>query len=234
MSGLTSGFVIYENEKENIIILRRKLYGREILDLEVDGAMETMMYLDEKKRNDLIFPYMTHFSYAFAWNPDLSSTYLIGGGGFAYPRYYLSHYPEKKIHVAEYSQSIVDVSKDYFYLNELLESPNFRLSVADGFSLLEQENEIYDVIINDAFTGSRSEGRNEEVMRSISSHLSHHGIYMENMIGIPAGLRSFSTTKYVRLVKKYFKYTKLIVAEDDRSKFESQNLVLVASNEELL
>ncbi len=228
---MTGGFPIYENEIEDIVVYRRQYDGKEILDLEVNGAMESMMYLDAEYRDDLIFPYMSHFSYAFAVNPDLKKTYLIGGGGFSYPRYYLSHYPEKSICVAEYSKAIVEVSERYFGLEELLGNPRFQLHVGDGFAFLQQE---YDVIINDAFIGSQSEGRNEEVTKQIREHLSPKGIYIVNYVGAPKGWKAYLTRRYLKQLKRYFRYTKVIQAEDDRGMYEPQNLVIFASNEELL
>jgi spermidine synthase len=57
--------------------------------------MESAVYTDpETENHELVFPYMQRFSYAFAVNPAIQKTLLIGGGAFSYPRYYLAKYPD--------------------------------------------------------------------------------------------------------------------------------------------
>lgn len=204
--------------------------------LFVNELMESAMYLDEDKKYDLLFPYMQRFSYAFTVNPDIQDTLMLGGGGFSYPKYYLHKYPQARIKVCEISEDIIDVAMKYFGVSDLEESMKKRLSVfcGDGFSMMEENRHAYDFIINDAFIGREEIGRSEKDIALVHDNLKNTGIYMTNLVGSPKGLHKYVWKQYQALLKKYFKYTALILTEDDYPENMPQNLLLVASDTELL
>lgn len=231
-------YFLYDKETQyGHIQVADTLYEEEpICFLFVNGLMESAMYLDEEKKYDLLFPYMQRFSYAFAVNPDIKDTLMLGGGGFSYPKYYLHEYPDAIITVCEISEDIIDVAKKYFGVSELEDSMKERLSVyyGDGFSMIEENRHVYDFIINDAFIGREETGRSEKDIELIHGHLTTTGIYITNLVGSLSGRYKHVWKHYQTLLKKYFKYTSLILTEDDCPADIPQNLLLAASDTELL
>ena len=117
------------------------LYNEERMRLLlVDGAMQSAQYLDPLLEDELAFEYMREFEWAFRLHPSAQRVLLIGGGGFAYPRFFLKQYPEKSIDVVELSPTIVEVARDYFGLRALeAQYPDrLRVIVGDGHRYLEK------------------------------------------------------------------------------------------------
>lgn len=117
------------------------LYNEERMRLLlVDGAMQSAQYLDPRLQDELAFEYMREFEWAFRLHPAAQRVLLIGGGGFAYPRFFLKQYPEKSIDVIELSPTIVEIAREYFGLRalEAQYSDRLRVIVGDGRRYLEK------------------------------------------------------------------------------------------------
>lgn len=117
------------------------LYNEERMRLLlVDGAMQSAQYLDPLLEDELAFEYMREFEWAFRLHPSARRVLLIGGGGFAYPRFFLKNYPEKSIDVIELSPTIVEIAREYFGLRTLeAQYPDrLRVIVGDGHRYLEK------------------------------------------------------------------------------------------------
>lgn len=117
------------------------LYNEERMRLLlVDGAMQSAQYLDPLLEDELAFEYMREFEWAFRLHPSARRVLLIGGGGFAYPRFFLKNYPEKSIDVIELSPTIVEIAREYFGLRALeAQYPDrLRVIVGDGHRYLEK------------------------------------------------------------------------------------------------
>ncbi len=230
--------IVYKKETElgKIQVIDADYEGEPILFLIVNGQMESAMFLDKAKELDLIFPYMQKFSYAFAIKPDIRHTYLIGGGAFSYPKYYLDRYRKAKITVSEMSEEIVDLAYRFFRLDELDMEERANLSVVkeDGFAWLAKTKEKFDLIINDAFIGNAMQGRDDENTSLVAEHLQEDGIYMINMVSARFGFHALNRFAYQRVLHKYFANIKVIVCEEDILPWEKQNILVVASNKELL
>lgn len=238
---------INDAEKKNIIYEKDTPYGMiqvvdTILDDEavsfllVDGQMESAMYLDEEKKYDLIFPYMQKISYAFAVNPNIHDVFLIGGGGFSYPKYYLHKYQTRDITVAEISKDIIDVSYRYYGLDELDIEKKSHLHIVseDGFAWMKEHPHRFDLIINDAFTGDREIGRTHEDIELIRDHLCDDGILIINGISAIRGIHAHAGKRLISVLKKSFQYTVEMKCDEDLPAYEKQNVLFIASNKPLL
>ena len=138
------------------------LYNEERMRLLlVDGAMQSAQYLDPLLEDELAFEYMREFEWAFRLHPSAQRVLLIGGGGFAYPRFFLKQYPEKSIDVVELSPTIVEVARDYFGLRALeTQYPDrLRVIVGDGHRYLEKLSATF--IASDAPAGAANAGDRE-------------------------------------------------------------------------
>ncbi len=222
------GQILVRNELEN---------GEWVRYLRVNERPESAMYCDPEKLNELVFPYMRYFVYALSARPEIRRTLLIGGGGFAYPRYYLEHYPDREITVAEISPDIVEISRQWFGLKKLeAQKDRFQLWEGNGFSKLAASEEKFDLIINDAFQGGRSIGRRGGDTACIAEHLNPGGIYMVNVITAETGLFSLPGKLFASSVRNVLPYTILLGCGQDDPQIRptnSQNCLLLASDREL-
>ena len=138
------------------------LYNEERMRLLlVDGAMQSAQYLDPLLEDELAFEYMREFEWAFRLHPAARRVLLIGGGGFAYPRFFLKNYPEKSIDVIELSPTIVEIAREYFGLRALeAQYPDrLRVIVGDGHRYLEKLSATF--ISSDATAGAANAGDRE-------------------------------------------------------------------------
>ena len=238
---------ILDAEKKNVIYEKNSPYGRiQVVDtilndeavsfLLVDGQMESAMYLAEDKKYDLIFPYMQKLSYAFAVNPDIHDVFLIGGGGFSYPKYYLHKYQTRDITVAEISKDIIDVSYRYYGLDEVdIEKRSYLHIISeDGFTWMKNNRHHFDLIINDAFTGDTPEGRNVENIALMKEHLTDNGILIINGVSAIRGWHARKGKQLIRLLKNYFEHTAEMKCDDEISPYDNQNILFIASDSPLL
>ena len=156
--------------RKNILFEKKTLGGTlrvvdTVLDDEavsfllVNDTYQSAMYLSEEKKYDLVFPYMRRFDYAFFVNPEIQNTFLIGGGGFAYPKFYVHTYENAEITVSEINTDVISVAFQYFGLHDLSEDETKRMHIVneDGIEYLRESNKKFDLIINDAFTGKKEQ-----------------------------------------------------------------------------
>ncbi len=207
--------------------------------LMVRGAIESATFTDPEMRNELVFPYLSQLSFAFSLRPEIRKTLLIGGGAFAYPKYYISHYPDREMDVVEIDGRLTDIAKKHFYLDELLadESRSRRLRIIneDGFDYLLRCADSYDFIIDDAYSGKRAirELRSETGIGLIRRRLTEGGIYAVNVAAALRGPFALRGRRMERMLKKSFRFTTTIPCDDSLSSWSLQNSLMFASDREL-
>lgn len=204
--------------------------------LVINETYQSAMYLDPSKYYDLVFPYMQRFSYVFQLDETIKDTFLIGGGAFAYPKYYVHQYPDSQITVAETNTDIISVAFQYFGLHQLSKDETKRLHILneDGFQYLRSQEKKYDLIINDAFIGKKDQGRSEEETDIIYQSLKENGFYIVNVGTALAGPLAKKGNAFRKMLQKKFKHTVMIPCEDDRSAYEIQNVLMIGSDRELV
>lgn len=237
------------------------LYNEERMRLLlVDGAMQSAQYLDPLLQDELAFEYMREFEWAFRLHPAAQRVLLIGGGGFAYPRFFLKQYPEKSIDVVELSPTIVEVARDYFGLRalEAQYSDRLRVIVGDGHRYLEKlsatfattdasvgvanagdreahtaaegDSLRYDAILNDAYIGYKSSASMRASAQLFHQCLTDGGLYAANMVTALRGLHSIQMRRERKNYQKAFAYTFLMQCDDEISPFVPQNNIFFASD----
>lgn len=228
--------------------------------LLVDGAMQSAQYLDPLLEDELAFEYMREFEWAFRLHPAARRVLLIGGGGFAYPRFFLKKYPEKSIDVIELSPTIVEIAREYFGLRALeAQYPDrLRVIVGDGHRYLENlsatfaatdasvgvgnagDREVhtaaegdplrYDAILNDAYIGYKSSASMQASAQLFHQCLTDGGLYAANMVTALRGLHSIQMRREQKNFQKVFSYTFLMQCDDEISPFVPQNNIFFASD----
>lgn len=224
------------------IRIEDRFFGKQLVRfLMVDGAIETASYLAEGKEYDLFSDYLKGFNWIFQINPRIKKTLLIGGGGFAYPKYYIHEFPEKSIDVVEMNPTMVELAHEFFGLDQLIASYDLEntkrlgIFIDRGERYLRETETKYDAVLNDAYVGKAFNAglQSEKGISQVKRHLNPGGIYVVNFVGVPEGIMSGKCKRLIRRLQKYFRYTFLMPASEGVSSYERQNCLIFASDAEL-
>ena len=165
--------------------------GNRVRIMEVGGVAQSATYLDDR-RFELPFAYLQAFDHMFEANLYVKDVLMIGGGGFAYPKYLLSHVSDVKVDVVEIDPVVTSVAFDHFFLDEAVDQfgwdedggARLRIFNGDGRGYLEAAERTYDCIINDSFGGSVADLSlaDESAARAVKKRLSPGGMYLINTV----------------------------------------------------
>ncbi len=130
---------------------------------------------------------------------------VMGGGGYSLPKYLAAYVPNARVEVVEVDPAMTKIAREQFFLDECLEvtgaEGDGRLTLIndDAWGYLQRQDELYDVIVNDAFSGKRPLGpmKTDEGARVVRAHLADGGVYLANVRSACEGRRS-ATLREVR------------------------------------
>ncbi|MBN2174602.1 MAG: fused MFS/spermidine synthase, partial [Bacteroidales bacterium] len=107
--------------------------GRPVKILKVNDEKSSAMFTD--RDDDLVFEVLRYYKLINHFTPNFRNTLMIGGSGYAFPKFYLQNYPYAKIDVVEIDPGLTEIAREYFNLN-----PNERLGVfhEDGRTFLNR------------------------------------------------------------------------------------------------
>lgn len=234
--------VSYDTEYGRVLIYNGKYKGDLIRVLNIDSGYESATYVDEDKCNELIFEYTKLYDLMFKSNIEIKNTLLIGGAGYSYPKYYISHYEDKNIDVVEIDEKITEIAKQYFYLDKLIKDYNLEennrlnLITEDGRTYLNQNEKKYDAILNDAFSGNSPAKTltTVEAVQKIKNSLQENGLYLTNIISSLEGENRKFLNAEVNTLKRVFKNVYIIPCfEGERKLEEVMNNMVIATDADL-
>ena len=162
--------------------------GSPVRMFEISGGFSSAAFKDPTKRDELVFPYTKYYNLVFDKKEDVKDICMIGGAGYSYPRYIVSHYPDKNIDVIEIDGGITEAAKKYFYLQDFINeygTDRLGLITGDGRQVLAKTDKKYDVVANDAFSGNAIVKvlATKEAAQVIKSSLKENGVYVMNIYG---------------------------------------------------
>ena len=177
----------------------------------------------------------------FKSSKDIKDTLLIGGAGYSYPKYYISHYTDKKMDVVEIDGDIVNIAKKYFFLDKLIkeykleENKRLNLIIQDGRMYLNTNTKKYDAILNDSFSGDTPAKTltTKEAIQKIHNSLNKDGVYLTNIISSIEGKNSKFIKAEVNTLKQVFKNVYIIPCNDKTNLERIQNNMVVATDSEI-
>ena len=248
----------YYDEMENQKILDKELGGKISIDthsghvtlynglnsekdsvrlMNVSGGHMSATYLDPNKKYELPFLYTRAYDLAVKNSSAKPNTLMIGGAGYSYPKYYISHFPNATMDVVELDPDITKIAREYFFLADLereyktKENKRLQIFHEDGRVFLNNSNNKYDIIMNDAFSGEIPVRHlaTIEAIREIKRCLQQYGIYATNVITSKRKI-SFPRCEYLTL-SKVFRHV-YVVPIENKSKTD-QNLMFLASDKAL-
>lgn len=223
------------------LVYNAKYNGELVRVLNLDSGFESATYIDKEKRNELVFEYTNAYNLMFKSQNDINNVLLIGGAGYSYPKYYISHFDNKVIDVVEIDGEITKVAKKYFYLDDLIkeykteENHRLNLYTEDGRTYLNNNSKKYDAILNDAFSGKNPAKTltTLETVKKIKESLIDNGMYLTNVINALEGDKSKFLRAEVNTLKQVFKNVYVIPVKPDRKPEEEQNIMVIATDADI-
>ncbi len=194
----------------------------------MDDALHSAMFVDEDKRESLLFPYMRNFDGVFTLNREIRRTLVIGGGMYVYPRHLSGMGLD--VDVAEINPEYIELARKYFFLTPDDES-RMHVFHEDGRGYVRRNKNAYDAIFMDAFVGmvpSRSL-TSVEAIQDVHASLREGGVYVVNYLGFKDFSRSQSLKNEILTLKEDFAHV-LAVRADIKDEAYRTNYVLFASD----
>lgn len=233
--------VSYDTQYGRILIYNGIIDGKNARILNIDSGFESATFTDEDKVNDLVFEYTRLYDLMFKASIDIKDTLLIGGGGYSYPKHYISKFIDKNMDVVEIDGEVTNIAKKYFYLDKLFEdynlSENKRLNLIteDGRTYLNRNNKKYDAILNDSFSGSSPAKTltTIEAISKIKSSLNENGVYLSNVISSLDGKDSRFIKAEVNTLKKVFKNVYIVPCNKEFDNNIVQNNMVISTDYEI-
>lgn len=209
--------IVYKSKDGRIVVQDSIEYGRPVRLLLYNGIRESGIYLDENRDQDPLFFYMQTLKEVIMNYMDIKEALLIGGGGFAFPRYYRNVRPEGGITVVEKDDSVYALAKKYFFLSD---DPGIEVVIQDGIAFIADsarkramgQGKVYDIIIFDAFEGNNvPKGLLSENTYKLVKQLLHpDGILAINVINEKDFVPSMQAELAIAQLKSVFRNTQIL------------------------
>lgn len=211
--------------------------GTPVRLLNVNGTFQSACYLDERIWNELVCMYH-RTSAEVVWGlPRLRRACVIGGGGFSFPKWLVYHAKPVHVDAVEIDPEVIAIAREQFALARVENEYPERISVvcADGWAWLKAQTEAFDLIVNDAFSGSRPLGplATDEGSALIHAHLSADGSYMANVRAPLEGCKSATLYDTLDTFAAEFGHVWIVPEAPEEPKRLGNN-VLVASDVDLV
>ncbi|VFJ14307.1 spermidine synthase [Candidatus Nitrosocosmicus franklandus] len=193
--------------------------------LFLNGYLHSIM--DKSDPYTLESKYTKFFPLGLLMNENATKVLFIGGGGFSGPKYFLQNYPEISVDVVEIDPKIVEVAKDYFFLDEF--NPKLNIYIQDAREFLNKHSGSYDVIILDAFSKSYVPFHlmTLEFYKLLSDKLTNSGVIISNHIGSTDETQATSDLYRANLKTFLEVFPKVFVFLTDHYK-SLQNIIIAA------
>ena len=224
-----------DTEYGRIIIEEGERDGEKVLFYKQSGAYSSATYMDERKY-ELVFDYLKEYDMMFNFK-DVKDVAMIGGAAYQYPKYFISHFPDKTMDVIEIDPMSTEIAKKYFYLNDLIQDygeDRLGLYNEDGRVFLADSDKKYDAVLNDAFSGEVPVGTlaTVEAAKIIKNSLSDNGVYISNVLGALSGDKGKFLRAEVKTLNKVFKHVYVVKIHDNAKNNSYTNWMVVATDNE--
>ena len=232
--------VSFDTQYDRVTIRNEELNGDKIRIMNVGLGFESATFLAEDKKYELTFPYLKYYDLMFESKNEIKNCLMIGGAGYNYPKYYISHYPDKTLDVVEIDGEITELAKKYFYLEDLIkeynteENPRLNLITEDGRTYINQNTKKYDAIMNDAFSGETPAKTltTLEAATKIKNSLKKDGLYLSNIVGSTEGKNSKFIKAEVNTLKQVFKNVYVIPVKKE-NKEDKSNFMVISTDQDI-
>jgi spermidine synthase len=208
----------------------------QVWDTVYGGRAARVLYSGERRtaqsgvahdsRPDLLFDYNQRFMELLsAIQP--ARVLLIGGGVYTLPMAALAACPKMAIDVVEIDPGLDEIARHFFSLRP---DPRLRIIHADGRDYLNNTDQLYDVVLIDAFVHASTppELRSVEAIRAYNRHLTIPGLVARNLISPYIGDDAEPLHRQIGDYRDSFDDVSIFPAGNTIPLGISQNLVLTA------
>lgn len=234
---------LYRSPNRKVMVREELYHGMMARLLLVNETAESASFIDEEFRNTPPFDYMFEFDRALSQRIVCNDILILGGAGFTFPKFVLSHYSDISMDVVEIDPMMIKLAKEYFYLDDCLEKygtdedGNERMNVviADANTYVRETKKKYDIVFHDAYTEDHIEQGllSADGIRRVKNCLKSGGIYVVNFITALTGMQSMPGIMAREQLKQQFRYVTVLPCNDNIASNERQNAVFMASDGEL-
>lgn len=215
--------------------------GDTVRFLSVNGLKESATYLDERW-NELVFDYTKRYDLMFAAGIPLRRVLMIGGGGYSYPKYLISHRGDVTMDVVEMDAAITELAHEFFFLDRLEQeygaqaSGRLNLICDDGRVFAEncaaQPGGRYDAVLNDSFAAGvpAPSLTTVEAARAVHGCLVPGGLYLSNVVSSLKGQGSRFLHAQVKTLSQVFRQVHVVPCDANGLDFMRDNLMVIASD----
>jgi predicted membrane-bound spermidine synthase len=154
--------------------------GRPVKILKVNDEKSSAMFTD--RDDDPVFKVLRYYKLIEYFVPDFKKTLMIGGSGYAFPKFYLKKYPDAQIDVVEIDPGLTEIAKEHF---NLIPDPDLNIIHEDGRTYLNRTKQNYDAILVDAYKSMITipfQLTTSEAIQKTYDALSNDGVVMANII----------------------------------------------------
>ena len=225
-----------DTEYGRIIIEDGTYRGDSVRYYKQSGAYSSATFLDEEKKYDLVFNYLKKYDLMFKYK-DIKNVAMIGGAAYQYPKYLIKNFEDIKLDVIEIDPESTKIAKQYFFLQDLIdeydpEGKRLGLYNEDGRLFLDEAENKYDAVLNDAFSGAIPVGTlaTNEAAKTIKNSLTNKGVYMSNVLGAVSGSKGKFLRAEVKTLKEVFKYVYVVPVLETAKSSDYVNWMVIATD----
>jgi spermidine synthase len=219
------------HRESNYYCIRVRRQDADVRTLSLDNLVHTYVNLKEPTR--LVYEYEQVFGMTAAQLSALRNrpprVLLIGGGGYAFPRYLTQVYPGSTMHVVEIDPIVTRTVYEDLGLSR--DAP-VRTWNEDGRQFLMRDRaERYDLILGDAFRDAYSVPYHlttREFAAMVSDALEPGGVFAANVID---GKSALFLRSYLRTLREVFRHVYLVPVDAKWRENPQITSVILASNE---
>lgn len=210
-------------------------FGNKIRTLFSGSSHQSITYTNHLK-NELFDSFTNLYTIVNTHKDEINSVLVLGGGGFSYPKYFISKYQNATMDVVEIDEYMIKIAKEYFFLEELYEEydkEHKRLKIynEDALTFLIGKNKKYDSILIDLFIDNIPiyEIFEIESILRIKDSLNSDGIIAINYIITEKDKEEDICKNILNKLKKYFTNV-MIYTTPIFFKNNTGNILIVCSN----
>lgn len=204
--------------------------GTPIRLLNVNGTFQSATYLSDELWAELVCAYHRTMVDAIDEMGRARSVLVVGGGGYSLPKHLIAHTKRMEVTVVEIDPHVTQVARDRFFLDRAEAMAGERLVLVndDGWRYLRDCGRTFDVIINDAFSGSRPLGAlsNSEGAALIRAHLSDGGLYLANVRSPLTGRKAETLAQVKEAFRREFSQVEVVPEMPDQPEMLANNVVI--------
>jgi len=192
-------------------------------NIRVLSDWQSAVYLDPKLKDVLVQNYLKYFRLIEHFNPGFKKALMIGGAGYAFPRFFQIRYPDRYLDVVEIDPEMIEIANKYF---DFQPGEKFRNFTEDGRIFLNKNRGKYDIIFEDAYSRNDSvpfQLATREAMLRVYDSLNEGGIFIMNIISHLTGDKGRYFRAQYHTIKKVFPKVYVFPVHD------VDNIVLIAT-----